>query len=123
MIGSSIVPIVLFSGVATAVAGLTALFLPRTLLRVAFDVPDARNPTMFFVRHWGALLFCIGALIASSAYVPAARMPLLALAAFEKLLIGLLIFFGPLKRTLAMTGIALLDGIFAVLYIAYLAGF
>ncbi len=65
---------------------------------------------MFFVRHWGALLACIGILIASSAYVPQARSPLLALAAFEKLLIGLLIFFGPLKRTLAMTAVAAADG-------------
>jgi hypothetical protein len=122
MIGSAVVPILVFSGIATALAGLAPLCAPRMLLRLAFDVPDPRNPTLFFVRHWGALLFCIGVLIASSAYVPQARTPLLALAAFEKLLIVVLVFFGPLQRTLAMTAIAVADGIFAALYIAYLAG-
>ena len=31
-----------------------------------------------------------------------------------------MIFFGPLKRTLAMTGIAAMDGLFTILYVTYL---
>jgi hypothetical protein len=34
---------------------------------------------------------------------------------------GLFVFFGPVKRTGAMTAIAAVDGAFAILYVAYLA--
>jgi hypothetical protein len=78
--------------------------------------------TVFFVRHWGVLLVAVGALILYSAYAPTARAPVLAAAAFEKLAIGLLIFFGPLQRTSVMTLLAIGDGVFAILYVAYLAG-
>jgi hypothetical protein len=43
-------------------------------------------------------------------------------AAVEKFAMGLAVFFGPVKRTTAMTAIAIVDGIFAILYVAYLAG-
>jgi hypothetical protein len=43
-------------------------------------------------------------------------------AAIEKFAVVLLIFFGPMKRTRAMTAIAIMDGAFATIYVAYLAG-
>ena len=64
----------------------------------------------------------VGTLIVYSAYAPADRVPILVAAAVEKFAIGLMVFFGPLKRTAAITFIALADGLFAILYIAYLAG-
>jgi len=63
----------------------------------------------------------VGALIVYSAVVPAIRTPVLIAATIEKFAIGLLIFFGPVKRTTAMTVIAIGDGVFAILYVAYLA--
>jgi hypothetical protein len=110
------------SGVATAAAGLAGALVPSFLLPVAFgdDRPDAA--TMFFVRHWGLLIFLVGALVFNAAYVPAIRGPVLFAAAIEKFAIGVLVFFGPLRRTLPMTAIALGDGLFAILYVAYLAG-
>jgi hypothetical protein len=68
------------------------------------------------------LIFVIGALIVYSAYAPIFRIPVLTAAAIEKFVIGILIFFGPMKRTTSMTAMAIVDGVFAILYVAYLAG-
>jgi hypothetical protein len=76
----------------------------------------------FFVRHWGALIFAVAGLIVHSAYTPATRTPVLVAAAVENFAMGLVIFLRPVKRTTAMTAIASIEGVFAVLYIAYLAG-
>jgi hypothetical protein len=114
--------ILVVSGVVTAVAGLPAVFLPRQFLGLAFGVEDAGAATTFFVRHWGVLIFVVGALVVCAASQPAIRTPVLVAAAVEKLVIVALIFFGPLRRTPVMTVIALADGTFAVLYVAYLAG-
>ena len=77
---------------------------------------------MFFIRHWGALLFVVCALTVYSAYFPATRTPILTAAVIEKFVIVVLIFFGPVKRTVAMTAVAALDGTLAILFVAYLAG-
>ena len=121
MLASSIGWILVGSGIITAVAGLAALLFPHLFLRLGFGV-ESTSPFVFFVQHWGVLIFVVGALIVYSAYVPAARAPVLVAATIEKFAIGLLTFFGPMKRTTAMTAIAIGDGAFAILYVAYLAG-
>ncbi len=113
--------ILVVSGLITAGGGAAALISPRLLLRLGFGDGSASNSAVFVVRHWGVLIFAVGALTAYSAYAPAIRVPVLVAAAAEKFAIGLLVFFGPLKRTAGMTAIALMDGLFAVLYVAYLA--
>lgn len=122
MLASSIGWILVTSGVITAGAGLAALLFPHPFLRLGFEVESPASSTVFFVRHWGVLIFVVGVLIVCSAHAPAVRAPVLAAAAIEKFAVGLLIFFGPMKRTSAMTAIALGDGAFAILYVAYLAG-
>ncbi|HMD01475.1 MAG TPA: hypothetical protein VKG44_00795 [Candidatus Baltobacteraceae bacterium] len=112
--------ILVISGVVTAGGGLAALFAPHMLLRLAFGVSSVEGALLFFVRHWGVLIFVIGALIVEGAYAPAIRPPVLAAAAIEKFAVVILVFFGPLKRTAAMTAIALMDGLFALLYIVAL---
>ena len=68
------------------------------------------------------LSFVVAALIVYSAYAPTIRGPVLVAAAIEKFVIGLLTFFEPMKPTSAMTAIAIGDGAFAILYVAYLFG-
>jgi hypothetical protein len=87
-----------------------------------FGAKSSDGVTMFFVRHWGALLFVVCALTVYSGYVPVSRAPILTAAILEKLAIVALIFFGPFKRTLAVTVIGIMDGVLAILFIAYLAG-
>ena len=122
MLGSSIGWILIVSGVATAAGGLAACLFPLPVLQLVFGAKTTDGLTMFFIRHWGALLFVVCALTVYSAYVPGTRVPILTAAVLEKLAIVLLIVFGPAKRTAAMTAIATMDGILAILFVAYLAG-
>jgi hypothetical protein len=109
--------VLLMSGAATALGGLAATVFPVGLLRAAFGLERVERSTTFFVRHWGVLLFVVGLLIAYSAGAPATQLPILSAAALEKFAVVALIFFGPIRRTAAMTAIALADGAFAVLYV------
>ena len=87
-----------------------------------FGAKSTDSLTMFFIRHWGGLLFVVCALTVFSAYVPATRVPILTASVIEKFVLVILIFFGPVKRTVAMTAMATMDGILAILFVAYLAG-
>jgi hypothetical protein len=121
MLASCIGWILVASGAITAAGGLPALLFPQPFLRLAFRVKST-DASVFFVRHWGLLIFVLGALIVHSAYAPIARAPVLTAAAIEKFAFVVLIFFGPVKRTMTMTASAIMDGVFAILYVAYLAG-
>src|SRR5262245_24513348 len=122
MLAPSIGWILVASGVITAGAGLAALLFPHLFLRLGFGAESPISSLVFFVRHWGVLIFVVGALIVYSSCAPTIRGPVLVAAAIEKFAIGLLTFFGPMKPTSAMTAIAMGDGAFALLYVAYLAG-
>jgi hypothetical protein len=122
MITASIVWISLVSGVVTAVGGLGGFVAPVPLLRLAFGIDRPEAATSFFVRHWGLLIFLVGALVVYSAYVPSVRQPIFIAAAIEKAAIVAMVFFGGLKRTPVMTALAAGDGLFTILYVAYLAG-
>ena len=122
MLTSSIVWILVGSGGITALGGLAVLLATKPLLRVAFGVEAVDRTVTFFVRHWGVLLFVIGALIVYSAYDPSVRPPVLTAAAFEKLAVGVLILVGRVPRTPAIVAAALADAVFAIVYILYLAG-
>jgi hypothetical protein len=122
MLTSSIGWILILSGGATAIGGLAACLCPQPVLQLVFGAKSTDALMMFFIRHWGALLFVVCALTVYSAYVPATRTPILTASVIEKLVIVVLIFFGPGKRTVAMTAIGTIDGILAILFVAYLAG-
>jgi hypothetical protein len=122
MLASSIGWILIVSGLITAGGGLAAFLLPKMFLRLGFGDESPSDSAVFFVRHWGVLIIAIAALIVDCAYVPSIRLPVLVAAVVEKFAIGVLVFFGPLKRTAGMTAVALVDGFFAVVYVAYLAG-
>jgi hypothetical protein len=122
MLASSIGWILMVSGVFAAGGGLAGLLFPKWTVGLVFGVKTIDGPTMFFARHWGALLFVVCALTVYSAYVPTTRVPILAASIFEKFFIVVLIFFGPLKRTVLMTVLGVVDGTLALIFAAYLAG-
>jgi hypothetical protein len=122
MLASSIKWILVISGIPTAAAGLAALLLPQTTLRLVFGADNTSSLTEFFARHWGALLFVVCSLTIYAAFFPDTRGPILTAAIFEKVIIFVLIFFGSLTRTSTMTAIAIMDGSLAVLFTAYLLG-
>jgi hypothetical protein len=119
---STIEWILVLSGLITTGGGLAALLIPHLFLRLGFADENPANVTLFFVRHWGVLILAIGGLIVFSAFAPFIRVPVLLAATVEKFAIGLFTFFGPMRRTGGMTAIAMADGIFAILYVAYLLG-
>lgn len=122
MLTSSIGWILIVSGVFTAGGGLAGLVFPKLILQLVFGVKGIDGSLMFFVRHWGSLLFVVCALTVYSAYFPNTRVPILTASIAEKVVIVALIFFGPLKRTVLMTIVGAFDGVLAILFIAYLAG-
>ena len=122
MLTSTISWILTVSGLITALGGLIALLNPQFNLRSTYGVENPASIALFLMRHWGVLILAVGYLIIYSAYDPAIRAPVLIAASAEKFAIGLLVFFGPVKRTNGMTVIAIVDGIFAILYVLYLAG-
>jgi hypothetical protein len=91
MLASSIGWILIGSGVATAIGGLAACLFPQPVLQLVFGAKSNDGVTIFFVRHWGGLLFVVCALTVYSAYVPATRVPILTAAVIEKFLIVVLI--------------------------------
>jgi hypothetical protein len=121
VLGSFIGWILIISGVATAAGGLAACIFPLPVLQLVFGAKTSDGLTLFFIRHWGALLFVVCTLTVYSAYVPDTRLPILTAAVIEKLAIVLLIVFGPAKRTVAMTAIATMDGVLANLAAAALS--
>lgn len=112
----------ILSGFATAAGGLFGFLFPRLFSELVFGVRSPENLTAFLARHWGLLIFSFGVLIAYGASRPGVRIPILIAAAVEKLALGPLVFFGPVKRTDMMTVMASMDGVFAALYLAYLTG-
>lgn len=122
MFTSSIGWILIVTGIITAGGGLVALLSPNLFLRLGFGDGTPSNAAVLFVRHWGVLISVVAGLIVYSAQAPAIRGPVLIAAIVEKFAIGLLVFFGPVKRTAVMTAIAIGDGSIAVLYVAYLVG-
>jgi len=114
--------ILIVSGAVTAAAGAAAFLAPGLLLKLIFRVDEPAPATFFFVMHWGVLIALVGGLTVYAASDAASRLPVLVAAATEKFVIVGLVFFGPLKRTPGMTLIAVVDGLFALTYAAYLAG-
>ena len=122
MLASSMGWILIASGIPAAAAGLAALLFPRPVLLLVFGSTDGSAVTIFFTRHWGALLFVVCSLTVYAGLFPDSRGPILTAAAVEKFIIFLLIFFGKLTRTPAMTAIAVSDGVLAVVFALYLVG-
>jgi hypothetical protein len=122
MLASSIGWILIVTGIPTAAAGLAALLFPKAILELVFGSTDTSPIATFFARHWGALLFVVCSLTVYAGLVPDTRAPILTAAIVEKCIIFVLVFFGPLKRTIALAAIATMDGILSVLFAAYLAG-
>lgn len=120
MLSPFIGQILTVSGFITGGGGIAALLYPSLLLRLVFGVEGPTSSALFFVRHWGVLIVAVAALILDSVFQSGFRAPVLIVAAVEKFAIGLLVFFGPVKRTVGMTAIAIVDSIFAILYVVYL---
>jgi hypothetical protein len=80
-------------------------------------------PSLALARHWGLLVFLIGALLVYAAFHPAIRDPAIVLAAIEKIALGVGVLGTVLRRHPVAAVIAAGDSIIALVYLLYLAGY
>ncbi|HJV03584.1 MAG TPA: hypothetical protein VJ752_23815 [Burkholderiaceae bacterium] len=107
------------TGVATM--GGAVLFLAPTLALNLIGMAVGDDTGRFFVRHWGMLVGCIGALMVYSAGRPALQMPVLCVATAEKLALVLMVVLGAGQPALAgLRPAAAFDLLCVLLYSAVL---
>ena len=121
MITSLIEPILIVTGLVTM--GAIALFLlPQPGLKLLLGIETTEPGILLLARHWGLLLFLVGALLVYSAFSPAIRLPVMIVAIVEKVVISAQLWFGLNPKTRLATLAALFDGGCVVLYLLDFAG-
>ena len=122
MIASNIEAVLIVTGTLTA--SMLAQFLaPRWILRHAFGEVTSGAVSIVLARHWGLLLFCVGALLIYAGFHPAVRDPALVLASIEKAGFVACVFGSSLRRRPAVAAMAIGDGVMVLVYVLYLLGF
>src|SRR5260370_27217039 len=83
MLAAQIEWILLITGLATA--GALVLFLaPVTMLKMLYGQAPSDVRSLLIVRHWGLLIFLVGALLVYAAYHAEIRVPTMVVAIVEK---------------------------------------
>jgi hypothetical protein len=122
VIGAHIEIILIVSGAATAVA-LLQFIAPKPVLRMIFGAAPTDAVSVALARHWGLLVFLIGALLIYAAFHPAVREPAVVVAAIEKIALALGVLGTALSSRPLAAAIAFGDSIIALFYVLYLAGY
>jgi hypothetical protein len=121
MLAAHIELILLITGLATA--GALVLFLaPVTMLKVLYGQAPSDVRSLLIVRHWGLLIFLVGALLVYAAYHAEIRVPTMVVAVVEKAAFALGVFISPFRRRTPVLVMALADAGMAAVYLMYLAG-
>jgi hypothetical protein len=111
--------ILLVTGLATA--GAVLLFLaPVTAMRILFRQTPTDALSLLIARHWGLLVFLVGALLIYAAYDTEIRVPTLIVAIVEKVAFALGVLVSPLRGRPAALVMALADAGMAAVYSMYL---
>jgi hypothetical protein len=122
MLTASMGWILIVSGAVASIGGIVVFLFPRPILELGFGTKSDDGVVISLVRHWGVMVVVLYTLTVYCGYVPATRPPIMIAAIVDKLgMIGLFLF-GPMKRTIALTGLVITDGILSVLFLAYLVG-
>jgi hypothetical protein len=122
MIGAHIELILIVTRAVTAIA-LLQFIAPASVLRMICGEAPADNVGLAIARHWGLLIFLVGALLAYAAFHPSIRGPAMVIAMIEKAVLGLGVFGTSLRSHSAVAAIAAGDSLIALVYALYLAGF
>ena len=122
MIGAHIEIILVVTGALTAVA-LLQFIAPVFMLRMIYGEAPKDLASLALARHWGLLIFLVGALLIYGAFHPAVRDPAVVLAAIEKIALGVGVLGTTLRRHPVAAAIAAGDLIIALVYLLYLVGY
>jgi hypothetical protein len=113
--------IMLIVGLLTA--GSFVFFLAPGRFAASVLGRDELSPALLLLtRHWAFLVFLIGAFLISAAFIPAWRLPALAITFLEKISFAILVFLVPFKNPRARLA-ALGDGLLALACLACLFSF
>jgi hypothetical protein len=120
MLAANIEMILLITGLATT--GAFALFLaPVLATRMLFGQAPGDALGLIVIRHWGLLVFLVGALLIYAGFHAESRVPILIVAIVEKAIFALSVFLSPFRRLPPVLGMALADAVMSAVYLAYLA--
>ncbi len=122
MIALHIEIILLVTGVITA-SMLLQFLAPATMIRRNFGGELSGAASTLMARHWGLLVFCLGALLIYAAKHAEIREPVMIAAAVEKVGLIVLVLTGPLRKHPMALVIACADTVMTLLYVGYLLGF
>jgi hypothetical protein len=101
---------------------LVQFIAPSWVLHRTFgEIPSGAASTAL-ARHWGLLLFCVGALLVYSAFDPALRRAAVLLASVEKAGFAACVLGTPLRQRPIASMMAIGDALMVVIYALYLAG-
>src|SRR5262249_21064860 len=122
MIGAHIEVILIVTGALTAIV-LLQFVAPAQVLRMIHAEAPTDKVVLAIVRHWGLLVFLVGALLIYAAFDASVRAPAMVVAVIEKAALGLGVFGTSLRTHPAVAAIAVGDSLMALVYALYLAGF
>jgi hypothetical protein len=121
MIGAHIDTILVVTGVITA--GAFPLFLaPAEGIRMVVGAALSDEVSLAFIRHWGLLVFLIGALLICAAFDPPLRAPVMTVAVIEKIALGVGVFGSSLRERPRAAWTAAVNLVIALIYLLYFAG-
>ena len=119
MIAANINIILVVTGVLTLGAALV-FFVPGLMLKIGFGVSAPDDVTRLVTRHWGLLVGLVGFLLVYAGYHPELRVPVMAIAATEKLALAGLVLGSSLRRRSLLMIIVAADVVMAILYLIVL---
>jgi hypothetical protein len=121
VIATHIELILIVTGAATATM-LSQFFAPLPVLRLIFGEAPTDRVSVALARHWGLLIFCVGALLIYAAFYPPIRAPILVVAVIEKVGLGVCVLGTLLRRQGIAAVLAGGDLLMALVYVLYLSG-
>ena len=121
MIATHIELILIVTGAATATL-LGQFFAPLPVLRLIYGEAATDVVSVALPRHWGLLIFCVGALLIYAAFYPPVRAPILVVAVIEKVGLGVCVLGTLLRRQGIAAVLAGADLLMALVYLFYLSG-
>lgn len=120
MIAAHVGQILIVTGLLTI--GAIAFFLmPAAMLKLVFGVAETDLATRTIARHWGLLVALVGALLVLAGHHPEVRVPVMVVAATEKLAIATLVLSSTLRQRSLPLMIASSDAVMAILYLIALS--
>jgi len=121
VVSSNIEAVLVVTGVVTA--GMLVQFAaPLWTLRHTFNEVPSGAAAIALARHWGLLLFCIGALLIYAGFHPAVRKPAVVIASIEKAGFVACVFGTSLRRRPMVAMMATADAAMVLIYGLYLSG-